>query len=75
MLTPTEVDALIEDVAADVHAAWIEAKLAQGVTSRPSSDGVEQMVPYQDLPDHLQELDRATVRAVLASPALRERLR
>jgi hypothetical protein len=63
-------DALIEQVAADVHAAWIDAKRAQGITSRPSSDGIEQMVPYADLPDHLQELDRATVRAVLASPTL-----
>lgn len=68
------MDDLIEAVAADVHAAWMEAKLAQGITSRPSSDGIEQMVPYEDLPDHLKELDRATVRAVLNSPTLRSRL-
>jgi hypothetical protein len=67
-------DALIEAVSADVHAAWIETKLAQGVTSRPSSDGVEQMVPYDELPDHIKELDRSTVRAVFASPALQEAL-
>jgi hypothetical protein len=70
---PTDAD-LIEAVAADVHAAWIEAKKAQGITSRPSSDGIEQMVPYAELPDHLKELDRATVRAVLESPTLRARL-
>ena len=57
----------IEIVAAEVHQAWIEAKLAQGVTSRPSSCGVEQMAPYATLPDHMQELDRATVRAVYAA--------
>lgn len=57
----------IETVAAEVHQAWIETKLAQGITSRPSSDGIEQMVPYAELPDHLQELDRATVRAVYAA--------
>jgi hypothetical protein len=65
---------LIELVAADVHAAWIETKRAQGITSRPSADGVEQMVPYDQLPEDLKELDRSTVRAVLASPALQQRL-
>lgn len=63
-------DQIIEAIAADVHAAWVEAKLEQGITSRLSADGVEQMVTYEDLPDHLRELDRATVRAVLASPTL-----
>lgn len=65
---------LVERVAADVHAAWMNAKRVQGITSRPSVDGIEQMVPYEQLPDHIKELDRATVRAVLASPALRARL-
>jgi hypothetical protein len=67
-------DELIESVSADVHAAWIETKKAQGITSRPSSDGIEQMVPYDELPDHIKELDRSTVRAVLASPTLIEAL-
>ena len=57
----------IEIVAAEVHQAWIDAKLAQGIKSRPAADGTEQMVPYADLPDALQELDRATVRAVYAA--------
>lgn len=57
----------IETVAAAVHQAWIDTKLAQGITSRPAADGTEQMVPYADLPDALQELDRATVRAVYAA--------
>lgn len=54
----------IEDVAAEVHLAWIQTKLAQGITSRRAADGTEQMVPYTELPDHLKELDRSTVRAV-----------
>lgn len=54
----------VEQVAEKVHEAWLQTKLDQGVTSRPSSDGIEQMVPYDQLPDHLKELDRATVRAV-----------
>lgn len=68
----TTTESLLDRIAADVHAAWIETKRAQGITSRPSADGVEQMVPYDQLPGHLQELDRATVRAVLASPTLQE---
>lgn len=72
MSAPT--DQQIEKIAADVHAAWVQTKLDQGITSRLSSDGTEQMVAYDDLPDHLQELDRATVRAVLASPTLTELL-
>jgi hypothetical protein len=57
----------IEIVAAEVHKAWIKTKLAKNITSRPSSDGIEQMVPYEQLPDNLKELDRATVRAVYAA--------
>jgi hypothetical protein len=57
----------IELVAAKVHEAWMETKRAQGITSRPAADGTEQMVPYADLPDALQELDRSTVRAVYAA--------
>lgn len=54
----------IELVAAAVHQAWIDTKLAAGIPSRPAADGREQMVPYSQLDDDLQELDRATVRAV-----------
>jgi len=57
----------IEKVSAAVHQAWIDTKRAQGITSRPSADGREQMVPYEDLDDDLQELDRSTVRAVYAA--------
>lgn len=57
----------IEQVAAKVHQAWIATKLAQGITSRPSADGIEQMVPYEELPEHLKELDRSTVKAVYAA--------
>lgn len=57
----------IEAVASAVHQAWIEAKLAAGITSRPAADGREQMVPYAQLDNDLQELDRATVRAVYSA--------
>lgn len=54
----------IEAVSAKVHAAWIESKRAQGVTSRKSETGEELMVPYEQLSEPAKDLDRNTVRAV-----------
>ena len=54
----------VEKVAAKVHEAWMQAKRAQGVTSRPSEWGEEQMVDYADLSEPAKDLDRATVKAV-----------
>lgn len=57
----------IETVSAAVHAAWMDSKRANGVTTRKSEDGEELMVPYADLTDKAKELDRGTVRAVYAA--------
>ena len=57
----------VEIVAAKVHEAWIEAKKAQGVTSRKSETGEEMMVPYEQLSEPCKDLDRSTVRAVYAA--------
>lgn len=57
----------IEVVSAQVHAAWMESKRAQGVTSRRAEDGEELMAPYEVLSDKAKELDRGTVRAVYAA--------
>jgi hypothetical protein len=54
----------VEVVAAEVHAAWIRSKHAQGVTSRRSEFGEELMVPYANLSESAKDLDRATVRSV-----------
>ena len=54
----------IELVSAKVHGAWMESKLAQGVTTRKSESGEELMVPYEHLSEKAKELDRSTVRAV-----------
>jgi len=59
----------IEIVSAEVHAAWMDSKRAQGVTSRKAEDGEELMVPYDALSDKAKELDRGTVRAVYAAIA------
>ena len=57
----------IEIVAAKVHEAWMESKKAQGVTTRKSETGEEQMIPYEQLSEEAKEIDRATVRAVYAA--------
>lgn len=57
----------IEEVAAKVHEAWMQAKRAQGLTSRKSETGEELMVDYEQLSEAAKELDRATVRAVYSA--------
>lgn len=57
----------IEVVSAEVHAAWMESKRAQGVTTRKAEDGEELMAPYAALSEKAKELDRGTVRAVYAA--------
>ncbi|MGH9932429.1 MAG: hypothetical protein ACREA9_24770 [Pyrinomonadaceae bacterium] len=57
----------IEAVAARVHEAWMEAKLAQGIKSRKSESGEELMVDYALLSEPAKELDRGSVRAVYAA--------
>lgn len=65
------MDDIIEQVSAQVHDAWMDAKRAAGVTSRKLESGEELMVPYAALSEQAKELDRGTVRAVLAAlPAL-----
>lgn len=59
----------IEVVSASVHAAWMESKIAQGVTSRKAEDGEELMVPYHQLSEKAKQLDRGSVQAVYAAIA------
>lgn len=57
----------IEKVSAEVHAAWMEEKRAQGITTRRGEDGEELMVPYECLSDKAKALDRNIVRTVYAA--------
>jgi hypothetical protein len=57
----------IEVVAAEVHASWMQGKLAQGITSRKAENGEELMVPYADLSEPQKEQDRSVVRTVYAA--------
>jgi RyR domain-containing protein len=65
------MDDIIEQVSAKVHEDWMNGKRAKGIESRKSETGEELMVPYAELSDAAQELDRSTVRTVLSAlPAL-----
>jgi hypothetical protein len=57
----------VEAIAAKVHDNWMAAKLAAGVMSRKLESGEELMVPYEQLSEQAKDLDRGTVRAVLAA--------
>ena len=57
----------IEIVSAAVHQAWMEGKLAKGITSRKAEDGEELMVPYDQLSEPQKQQDRGTVQAVYAA--------
>lgn len=56
---------IIEECAEAVHDKWMATKRAQGVTSRPAEDGTEQIAPYATLPEHIKDLDRGSVEAVV----------
>jgi hypothetical protein len=60
----------LEEVAAQVHQAWLAQKHQAGITShRLQQTGEELCVPYEVLSEVAKELDRATVRAVFAAIA------
>lgn len=61
--------ATIEAVSDKVHANWMQMKWGQGVTSRKSEAGEELMVPYAQLSEQAKDLDRGTVKTVLAACA------
>lgn len=60
-------DQTLEAIAAAVHDGWMDSKRAQGVTSRQSETGEELMTDYDDLSEEAKDLDRGTVRSVLAA--------
>ena len=57
----------LEIVAAEVHNAWMNSKIAHGVTTRKSESGEELMVPYEELSELQKDTDRNTVKAVYAA--------
>lgn len=62
---------LVDEIAADVHEAWVAHQRSLGHLSRLSPTGEQLMVPYNWLSEAAKELDRVTVRQVLYSLRLR----
>lgn len=60
-------DSTLEAISAAVHDGWMDSKLAQGITSRQSETGEELMTDYDALSEDAKDLDRGTVRSVLAA--------
>jgi hypothetical protein len=61
------MEQIVEDVSAQVHETWMQAKRAAGVSSRKLETGEELMVPYASLSEQAKDLDRGTVRTVLTA--------
>lgn len=59
------VPAIVDQISAKVHEAWMQTKRTQGIESRKSESGEELMVPYDQLSEAAKDLDRGSVRAVL----------
>jgi hypothetical protein len=62
-----QVTDAVEMISANVHEGWMATKRAQGVESRLSERGEELMKPYRELSEPAKDLDRGTVKAVLAA--------
>lgn len=54
----------LDVTAAAVHAAWVRAKRASGVTSHLATDGEELMKPFERLSQQARQFDRDMVLAV-----------
>lgn len=61
---PKELDALVEQMAKNVHEVWAEARIRQGWTYGPERNDTLMthpcLVPYEELPEEEREYDRNT---------------
>ena len=72
---PTQLAALIEDLAERVHDTWAAARFAEGWSFGPERNDQAKthpsLVPYAELPEAEKEYDRrtaaGTIHAILAS--------
>ena len=68
MITP-EIEALIEDIAKEVHASWVNLRSQDGWTYGPKRDDDTKqtpcMVPYDELPEDEKQYDRNTAQCTI----------
>ena len=66
---PEELNALIEQMAKNVHEVWAQSRIEQGWTyGEERSDVLKQnpcLVPYEELSDEEKEYDRSTALETL----------
>ena len=66
---PSELEKLIEQLAANTHDLWAEQRLAEGWSHGPYRDDRNKrhpcLVPYEDLPDGEKSYDRITALGTL----------
>ena len=66
---PEELDALVEEMAKNVHEVWAQSRMEQGWTyGQQRSDTLKQhpcLVPYDELPEEEKEYDRSTALGTL----------
>ena len=66
---PEELNALVEEMAKNVHEVWAQSRMEQGWTyGQQRSDTLKQhpcLVPYEELPEEEKEYDRSTALGTL----------
>ena len=71
IILPRELQALIEQLAENVHDTWAAQRIAEGWTPGPRRDDALKMhpclVPYADLPESEKQYDRNTAMQTLAA--------
>lgn len=66
---PEELNALVEEMAKNVHEVWAQSRMEQGWTyGTQRDDNLKQhpcLVPYEELPEEEKEYDRSTALGTL----------
>ena len=61
---PEELEALVEEMAKNVHEVWAETRIKQGWTYGPERNDKQKkhpcLIPYEELPEEEKEYDRGT---------------
>jgi hypothetical protein len=69
MALPRAIGDLTERLARNIHEIWAQRKIADGWRYGPRLDGVRKrhpwIVPYEELPNSVQEYDRSTALGTL----------
>ena len=69
IIIPEELEALMEQVAENVHEVWAKGRVNEGWTYGLSKNELTKetpsLVPYHDLPESEKEYDRQTARETL----------